>query len=64
MNHSQTWKEDLVSSKDSERLDDLLGRVAVRVLTSHEVEERVKGHVAETIRIDCSENALKVSLAL
>ena len=58
-------RTDLVSGEDAERRHDLLGRVGgVGRLASHEVEERLERHVAETVGVDRGHDALEVGLAL
>lgn len=57
-------RTNLVTGKNAEAIDHLFGRVGVRGLAGHEVEERIEVHVTGVIWINNSQDALEVDVAL
>lgn len=63
MNH-RLMKIYLVTSQDTEAVDDLFGSVGVCRLASHEVEESVELYVAGVVGVHDGKNTLEVDVAL
>jgi len=54
----------LITSENTETIDDLFCRVSIGGFTCHEVEESIKVHIARIVGIDNGQDSLEVNVAL